>query len=322
MRSRKARESRWYGSKNSKYSTCDYSAYFYCYSRFKFVGKVGKNFCLASSVSTLMITSNVISYTKPVIFVNKISNPPPAVKENIKTYWNKRSETFDEDIGHGVDEFEGQLWKKYLAEIIGSAPKEILDVGTGTGVIAIILAELGHMVTGIDLGGKMVEISQKKAAIKHLNVTFLLGDAEQPDFPDSTFDCVICRHLLWTLPHLDTAIREWARVCKAGGLIIAIDGHIKPHEYFQQVDKSSAKNMSKHQELWNHMYSRGVIAQLPVNNDLTIDSLMSLFSFLNLVNVQTQYISEISEYQKKLMEKRKQEGGNYEVNMIWGRVKK
>ena len=31
------------------------------------------------------------------------------------------------------DEFEGQLWKKYLAEIIGSAPKEILDVGTGTG---------------------------------------------------------------------------------------------------------------------------------------------------------------------------------------------
>ena len=70
------------------------------------------------------------------------------------------------------------------------------------------------------------------------------------------------------------------------------------------------------------MYSRDVIAQLPVNNDLTIDSLMSLFSFLNLVNVQTQYISEISEYQKKLMEKRKQEGGNYEVNMIWGRVKK
>ncbi|PKL60425.1 MAG: hypothetical protein CVV33_02755, partial [Methanomicrobiales archaeon HGW-Methanomicrobiales-4] len=180
---------------------------------------------------------------------------------------------------------------------------------------------LGHRVTGIDLGERMVEIAQRKAAIKLLPVTFLPGDAEKPDFPDNTFDCVICRHLLWTLPHPDTAIREWLRVCKAGGLIIAIDGHANPHEYFPPVDESTPKNMRSH-KLWNQTYSREIIAQLPLNNDLTLKSLMSLFSSLDLVDVQTQYIHEISEYQKSLMEKRQEESGHCEVNVIWGRVKK
>ena len=197
--------------------------------------------------------------------MNDRSNPVPKVKESIKTFWNERSKTFDEDIGHGVDEYERKLWRKYLTEIIGPAPKKILDVGTGTGTIAIILAELGHIVTGIDLGEKMVETAQKKAEIKHLQVTFLVGDAEHPEFPDDTFDCVICRHLLWTLPHLDTAISEWSRVCKTGGLIIAIDGHAKPHEYFPPVDTSSRNHMKKDQELCSQMYSSEVIAQLPFN---------------------------------------------------------
>ena len=251
-----------------------------------------------------------------------MSNPVPKVKENITKYWNERSKTFDDDIGHGVDEYEHALWRKYLSEIIGLSPKKILDVGTGTGAIAIILAELGHIVTGIDLGEQMVESARKKAEMKHLPVIFLIGDAEHPDFPDNTFDCVICRHLLWTLPHLDTAIGEWSRICKKGGLIIAIDGYTKPHEYFPPVDTSPHNHMEKHQEFCDQMYSLEIIAQLPSNHDLTTDSLIALFSSMNLVHVQSQYISEISEYLKSLMEKREEENDHDEVNVIWGEVLK
>ncbi|HWQ66685.1 MAG TPA: class I SAM-dependent methyltransferase [Methanospirillum sp.] len=245
----------------------------------------------------------------------------PDVKENVRTYWNERSKTFDNDVGHGADENEKRLWKQYLSEIIGSEPKKVLDVGTGTGMIATTLAELGHIVTGIDLGEKMMEIARRKAELLNLQITFMLGDAEGPDFPDNTFDCVICRHLLWTLPHPDTAIREWSRVCRPGGLIIAIDGHTRPHDYFPNPEEAGLENLNDQQKLWYQMYSRDVVDQLPLKYDMSVDFLKSYFSNLHLTGVQHKHIDEISEYQKNLT-RDKQVGDHCEVNIIWGMVQK
>lgn len=244
----------------------------------------------------------------------------PDVKENVKKYWNERSITFDNDVGHGADEIECQLWKQYLTDIIGYDPKQILDVGTGTGMIAINLAELGHGVTGIDLGEKMIDIGRKKALEKGLDITFIPGDAENPPFPDDTYDCVICRHLLWTLPHPDVAIREWSRVCRPGGLIIAIDGHIMPYDYFPNPDETRLENLDEKQRLWYQMYSREVIKQLPLKHKMYVDSLMSYFSKFKLSNVQHKSVNEISEYQKSLLSGNLQDNEHYEVNIIWGTV--
>jgi len=167
-----------------------------------------------------------------------------------------------------------------------------------------------------------MEIARRKAEEKDLPIIFLMGDAEEPDFPDNTFDCVICRHLLWTLPHPDTAIREWSRICRSGGMIIAIDGHSKPHEYFPEVDESDLNTRSDREKLWHAMYSKDVIEHLPLKNDMTVQSLASFFSLQNISDVKTQYISDISDYQKNLMEMRKEESEHCEVNVIWGRVQK
>nr|WP_319540685.1 methyltransferase domain-containing protein [uncultured Methanospirillum sp.] len=251
--------------------------------------------------------------------MNSETSPIDEVKTRIKTYWNERSETFDQDIGHGADATESALWKKYLSSIIGTQPQQILDVGTGTGMIALNMAELGHTVTGIDLGERMLAIAKKKAETRSLDVCFTLGDAENPLFPDNSFDCVICRHLLWTLPHPDKAIREWARVTRPGGIIIAIDGHAQPRNYFPQSDENKPVT-SDREKLWHQMYCREVVDSLPYRENLTIDTIKSLFSAENLTDVRSEYITEISEYQKKLME-----GGDSndhaEVQIISGRVK-
>ncbi|MDD1724784.1 MAG: class I SAM-dependent methyltransferase [Methanospirillum sp.] len=244
------------------------------------------------------------------------NKPLPDIKENIRTYWNERSITFDQDVGHGADETECRLWKKYLGDIIGSGKKTILDVGTGTGMIALNLAELGHTVTGIDLGEKMLEIARQKAARKNLSLDFRLGDAEDLPFPADSFDCVICRHLLWTLPHPEQAIREWSRVSTPGGLIIAIDGHAKPRNYFPEPEKDHPG--SEREMLWHRMYSREIITRLPYRENLTIDTILALFSSENLSGVQSLYLDEITEYQKSLQ---KGEPGDdqSEVHIIWGR---
>lgn len=254
------------------------------------------------------------------MYMNPNNPRLPDVKENVKTYWNERSSTFDDDIGHGTDETECRLWKHYLTGIIGPEPRKILDVGTGTGVIAIILAELGHEVIGIDLGKKMLDVGRKKTQIRGLRIAFMAGDAENPPFADNTFDCVICRHLLWTLPHPNAAISEWTRVCRPKGVIIAIDGHTKPFDYFPDIDDKQDESQNGWKNLWNRMYTRKVIQQLPLKDSMDVDSLKSFFLNHHLSGVQHKFIEEISDYQISRITGEHHRNDHGEVNIIWGTV--
>jgi len=150
-------------------------------------------------------------------------------KKEIADYWNERSITFDDEIGHGgADAHECILWKNHFKDIIGVNPLKILDVGTGTGFIGLLLADLGHDVTGIDLGEKMLEKARVKTEKRNLSATFLIGDAENPDFPKGSFDIIICRHVYWTLLDPDKTMNKWYSLLKNGGKVVLIDGKMKP----------------------------------------------------------------------------------------------
>ena len=111
----------------------------------------------------------------------------------------------------------------------------ILDVGTGTGAMALVLAEMGHDVSGIDLSDGMLNKAKEKAKQANLPVEFKIGDAEKLSFPDDTFDVVINRHLLWTLPHPEKAIKEWNRVLKPGGQVVILDGNFKNYNLYRKL---------------------------------------------------------------------------------------
>ena len=57
------------------------------------------------------------------------------------------------------------------------------------------------------------------------NVTFTIGDAEDTKEPADQYDVVINRHLVWTLPHPEKAIKEWKRVLKPGGRLVIMEGN-------------------------------------------------------------------------------------------------
>ncbi|MEM2120657.1 MAG: methyltransferase type 11, partial [Archaeoglobaceae archaeon] len=67
------------------------------------------------------------------------------VLTKIRDYWDKRARDYDRAPGHSGFEEE---WKKFLSGKLSSESK-ILDVGTGTGFIALLLAELGYEVVGV-----------------------------------------------------------------------------------------------------------------------------------------------------------------------------
>src|SRR5206468_6300757 len=66
--------------------------------------------------------------------------------------------------------------------------------------------------------------ARDKAAAQGLAVRFEPADAEHLPYPDGSFDLVISRHVLWTLPHPEEALDEWLRVLRPGGRLAIIDG--------------------------------------------------------------------------------------------------
>ncbi|NUC73048.1 methyltransferase domain-containing protein [Haloterrigena sp. SYSU A558-1] len=151
-----------------------------------------------------------------------------AVKQQVQQYWDGRAASYDGDSHHAIHGDEQRdAWLSILREWIGDGdpPRRILDVGCGTGVISLLLAEIGHDVTGVDLSTDMLERARAKARERDRSVEFRNGDAESISDPENAYDLVTARHLVWTLPNPLAALREWQRVVRPGGRIVLIEGH-------------------------------------------------------------------------------------------------
>lgn len=168
-----------------------------------------------------------------------ITEPNEAeVKRLVTQHWGGRAATFDESPNHSLhSEAQHQAWLDVLHRLTGSRPLQVLDVGCGTGFLALLLAELGHAVTGIDLAPEMLEIARQKAERAGLGLELRLGDAEAVDAPDGRYDLLVARHLIWTLPNPARAVREWLRVLKPGGRLALIEGQWEQQEIKAEYER-------------------------------------------------------------------------------------
>ena len=76
----------------------------------------------------------------------------------------------------------------------------------------------------VDLSKAMLARAPGKSARVDRKARLFLGDAEATREPASSYDTVICRHLVWTLPEPDRAAADWLRVLRPGGRLMVIDG--------------------------------------------------------------------------------------------------
>jgi ubiquinone/menaquinone biosynthesis C-methylase UbiE len=152
------------------------------------------------------------------------------VKQQVAAHWNRRAAGFDNDFGHSIrTPAERAAWDRILDLVAGGrATLDALDVGCGTGFLSLELAGRGHRVTGIDFAPQMLAEARNKARTQSVAVRFEEGDAEALRFPDASFDLVMTRHVLWTLPHPEAAIDEWIRVLRPGGRLAIVDSQFDP----------------------------------------------------------------------------------------------
>src|SRR5207248_4430286 len=90
----------------------------------------------------------------------------------------------------------------------------VLDVGCGTGPVAITAARLGARVTGLDLTPELLEHARENARIAEIEVEWHQGDAESLPFPDGSFDAVMSQFGHIFAPRPEVAVAEMLRVLK------------------------------------------------------------------------------------------------------------
>ena len=150
-------------------------------------------------------------------------NSNEMLEKRITNYWNNRSVEFSRVRRKELLGENGKAWLNLINAHLPAKKLKILDVGTGAGFFAIMLANQGHEVTAIDMSKKMLTEAKKNMLEYGCRVDFKYMNAQQINFNDDTFDVVISRNLTWTLPDVAQAYSEWTRVLKSDGILMNFD---------------------------------------------------------------------------------------------------
>lgn len=108
----------------------------------------------------------------------------------------------------------------HLARFAGVKPgQRVLDVATGTGVVAVTAARAGAEVTGLDLTPELLEQARSNAKTAGVSVAWEEGDAEKLPYPDASFDVVLSQFGHIFAPRPEVATDELLRVLRPGGRV-------------------------------------------------------------------------------------------------------
>jgi ubiquinone/menaquinone biosynthesis C-methylase UbiE len=233
------------------------------------------------------------------------------VKQHVAAHWDRRAPHFDEDFGHSIRTLaERAAWDRILEVVLtGRGMLEALDVGCGTGFLSFELAARGHRVIGVDFAPAMLAEARRKAAERSAPIRFEEADAERLPFPPGGFDLVISRHLLWTLPHPEAAIREWIRVLRPGGRLVVVDS---------QVDAGAAPPAAENARTSPEYAAVG--HQLPFLEGRSREEIDSLLTAHGLVNVGSDPLLDLVAAQERRMVEEGREARTRRRYAVWGDI--
>lgn len=126
-------------------------------------------------------------------------------------------------ISFGID----IKWRKKVLQLVANKkPTTVLDIATGTGDLAILMAETtAQKIIGLDISSGMLEVGQKKIDSKNLNnkIEMLLADSENMPFDDNTFDAITVAFGVRNFENLDKGLAEILRVLKPNGIFVILE---------------------------------------------------------------------------------------------------
>ena len=120
---------------------------------------------------------------------------------------------------------------------------DVLDIATGSGLVAIPAAEAGARVTGLDLASELLDVAAERSAEAGVDVDWVEGDAEALPFEDESFDVVLSTVGVQFAPRHEVVAAEIARVLRPGGRVVLCSW--TPRGYIGQFLKTVGPRMPK-----------------------------------------------------------------------------
>ena len=167
-------------------------------------------------------------------------------KEQIAKMFDNISSKYDNlnrVISFGVD----VKWRKKILKMVAAKnPKNILDIATGTGDLAILLSNTNaEKIIGLDISAGMLEVGKQKIAQKYLSdkIEMILGDSEKIPFDDNTFDAVTVAFGIRNFENLEIGLAEILRVLKPNGLFVILETSVPEKFPFKQGYQFYTKNI-------------------------------------------------------------------------------
>ncbi len=179
--------------------------------------------------------------------------------DNIAPYYDLLNRV----LSLGID----KSWRKRAIKLLQEDnPKYILDVATGTGDVALQVADKlqPEKIIGVDISNEMLAIGRQKIAKKNLEsvITLEEGDSENLPFQDNTFDAITVAYGVRNFENLEKGLGEMYRVLKPGGKVVVLE-FSKPtmfpfkqlfNLYFKYILPTIGKWTSKDPKAYRYLY--------------------------------------------------------------------
>ena len=178
--------------------------------------------------------------------ITPYKNSTLSKKEQIAQMFDTISENYDRlnrVISFGID----VKWRKKVLQIVTrSNPKTILDIATGTGDLAILMAQTkAPKIIGLDISAGMLEVGKKKIQYKNLSNTIemVLADSEEMPFEDSYFDAITVAFGVRNFENLEKGLAEILRVLKPNGVFVILETSVPNKTPYKQGYTFYSKNI-------------------------------------------------------------------------------
>lgn len=148
-------------------------------------------------------------------------------QEQIRKMFDKIAPSYDK-LNHTLSLGIDRKWRRKAVDALGKyKPQEILDIATGTGDFAMLLAERikPQHIIGADISEGMMAVGKEKVAKASLQdtISFQKEDCTKLTFPDETFDAVTSAYGVRNFQDLNAGLREMQRVLRPGGHLLIVE---------------------------------------------------------------------------------------------------
>lgn len=182
-------------------------------------------------------------------------------KRQVEQMFDTISENYD-GMNRVISLGSDVSWRKKVIKLVAAKkPKNILDIATGTGDLAIQFAENTPIaeIIGLDLSEGMLSVARKKVSGKAISkkIQFIQGDSEALPFDDNYFDAITVSFGIRNFENLEKGLSEIFRVLHKDGIFVILETSVPTKFPFKQGYNFYSKNVLP---LMGRLFSKDKVA--------------------------------------------------------------